>query len=521
VDASSREPILRIRRLAKAYAAPVLDDVDLELLSGEVHALMGANGAGKSTLARIIGGLTLPDAGTIDLGGKPYRPLRRKEAEDRGVQLVPQEPDLLPTLSVAENVLLGRWPARMGIIDQRRLNDEASRALAAVGLEGVDPATPTERLGVGQRHLVAIAAALSRSCRVLILDEPTAALTRPQVDQLFDQVARLRDEGVAIVFVSHRHEELLRIADRISVLRDGRLVATRCAKEFALEDAVRLMIGEQTAAGLAFESRGETRETAPSGTTRSLALRVSGLCCGRRVHDVSFALHRGEILGLAGLVGSGRTEVLRAVFGAEAADAGAVFVGDEPSPRRFQHPGEAVRAGLGMVPEDRKREGLLLPLAVTANVTLARLGRFGGRFGRIDHRAEHETAEELASRVALRARSVEQPVQELSGGNQQKVVLARWLLDEPDVLLLDEPTRGVDIAAKFAIHTLIASLAQRGRAVLLVSSEIEELMTLCDRITVISAGRLVATFERATWTHEAILAAAFHAYSGPGAARES
>lgn len=495
-------PVLSVRGLSKRYAAPVLRGIDLDLWPGEVHALMGANGAGKSTFARILCGLTAADEGALRLDGREFAPSGKAEAEARGVRLVPQEPNLVATLSVGENLFLGALPSRAGLVRREELRQRAREALGLVGLEEIDPDLPAERLGVGQQQLVSIAAALSRPGRLVILDEPTAALTGPQVDRLFGLVEKLKRDGVAVVFVSHRLEELKRISDRVSVLRDGKLVATREAAGFSMDEAVRLMVGEGVGAG----SEKAARER---GT---VALEVKGLTRGTRVRDVSFEVRRGEIFGLSGLVGAGRTELLRAIFGADVADAGTVKLGEREAVR-FGSPRQAVRAGLGMIPEDRKREGLLLPLAIGANVTLAKLREFRGPLGSLRRAAEREAAQRLGRVTQLASRGPEQPAEQLSGGNQQKVLLSRWLLADPEVLLLDEPTRGIDVAARQAIHRLIEELAAGGKAIVIASSDEEELMHVCDRIGVVSAGRLVRTLERGEFTREALLSSAFLGYT--------
>ena len=502
------KPLLEIEGLHKAYAAPVLIDIDLTVYAGEVHALVGANGAGKSTLSRIISGLTGPDSGTMRLSGEGYLPKAKSEAEGAGVQMVMQELNLIPTLSIAENLFLNRMPHRFGFVDFPGLDRRARAALEAVGLDNVDPSTPVSHLGVGRQQLVEIASALARPCRLLILDEPTAALTDPETDLLFEQIHRLKSEGVGIIYISHRMDEIRRIADRVSVLRDGRVVRTAAVLEVTTEEIVRLMVGR------------ETVETVGAGgrIAGKVALRVRGLRSADLVQDVDLELHRGEILGLAGLVGSGRTELLRAVFGAEDLSGGGIEV--EGREARIRHPRDAVRAGIGMVPEDRKLHGLLLSQSIRVNTTLARLGAVTRPRWWLDRRRERAVAEGVRERLSVESASVEQPALELSGGNQQKVVIGRWLFRDCDILLFDEPTRGIDIGAKQTVYGVLRDLASRDKAILMVSSELLELMAICDRIAVMSAGRLTATFSRGEWSEEKIMAAAFSNYVGVRGSKE-
>jgi ribose transport system ATP-binding protein len=499
-------PLLAVRGLHKSYAAPVLSDLDLEVRSGEVHALVGANGAGKSTLARIVSGLVQPDGGAMWLGGAPYAPHTKAAAEAAGVHMVQQELNLIGTLSVAENLFLNRLPRRFGLVHRGMLHRDARRALSAVGLPELDPETRTGALGVGHQQLVEIAAALSRECRLLILDEPTAALTDPEIETLFAHVERLRSEGVGIIYISHRMEEIRRIADRVTVLRDGRVIETRAAPSVSIDSMVQAMVGRSVVEAM-------HRDTRPAG---AMALRVERLHRGERVRDVSFEVRRGEVLGFAGLVGSGRTETLRAVFGADRPESGRVLVGDPPRPVRIGSPRDAVRAGIGLIPEDRKQDGLLLTQPLRVNVTLARMDAVS-RTGWVRASAERREAERFRSLLDVRCASVEQPVAELSGGNQQKVVIARWLLRDCDVLLFDEPTRGIDVAAKAAVYTLLDDLAAAGKAIVVASSEMEELMAISDRIAVLSAGRIAATFPRGGWSQDGIMEAAFSGHL-PGSA---
>jgi ribose transport system ATP-binding protein len=498
----SQPPWLTIRGLHKAYAAPALVDVSLDLHRGEVHALVGENGAGKSTLARILAGLLNSDSGEIRFQGAPYHPRHKAEAERLGVRFVPQELNVVANLTIAENIFLRHLPHRWGWINTRRLAADTRVLLDEMGLGDLDPGTPAGTLGVGRQQLIEIAAGLSQRCDLLILDEPTAALTDPEIERLFSDIRRLQRGGTTVLYISHRLQEIRQISDRISILRDGRLVSTQPARDLSLESVVRLMVGR------------DLRETCRrrASSPGPVALEARSLCCPPAVRGVSFQVHRGEILGFAGLMGSGRTETMRAVCGADPTLSGTVHLHGDWRPAKIRSPRDAVRQGVALLTENRKEQGLLLPWPIRSNVTLPSLPRFH-RHGWIQTAAETSAAGDWIGRLTIRCLSAEQQVRSLSGGNQQKVVIAKWLLRDCDILIFDEPTRGIDIAARLEIYQLLDGLAADGKAVLVVSSDLPELLAICDRIAVMSAGRVAATFQRGEWTQEKIMAAALSGYA--------
>jgi ribose transport system ATP-binding protein len=495
------EALLAVEDLSKRYSVTVLNRARLDVRAGEIHALLGANGAGKSTICRIIAGLIKPTSGTMLLAGRTYRPANKQSAEAAGVQIVQQELNLISTLTVAENILLGRMPQTLGLIDRRRLRDRARRALDRFDLKEIDTDAVADSLGIGRQQMVEIATALDRDCRLLILDEPTAALSAGETETLFLWLDKLRSQGVGIIYISHRLEEVARIADRATVLRDGSVVCTEDTAALSTDKMVELMTGEDhdINRGGGFLSL----------ATESPAIRVEGFSRAGVVHDVSFEVRRGERFGIAGLVGAGRTELLRLIYGADRADHGHVFLRDETKPRCFHHPRQAVAAGIAMVTEDRKANGLLLTQSVRVNTTLATMKTRFSRVGLIRSTVENREVTDLCRRMETRCTSIEQAAGTLSGGNQQKVAVAKWLLRDADVYLFDEPTRGIDVSARRRIYQLFHSLAEKGKALVIVSSDVEELLETCDRIAVMSAGRLVDVFPRSEASQDRIMQAAF------------
>jgi ribose transport system ATP-binding protein len=506
---SGSTPRLEVRAIQKSFGANcVLRGLDLALAPGEIHALIGGNGAGKSTLSKILSGLETRDAGTLQLDGQPYAPASRQAAQAAGVVMVLQELSVLPTLSVGENLFLHALPSRGGVIDRPRLRATARAALDRVGLAELDPDTSAAILGVGHQQLIEIAAGLAQECRVLILDEPTAALTGAEIETLFALLRGLRAKGASLLYISHRLDEIGALADRVSVLRDGQLVATLPAGETSREQLIALMAGPTASA--------EAVAPAPARPRGEIALRLAGLHAGPAVRNISFDLHAGEIVGLGGLVGAGRTELLRALFGADPATGGSLFLGPESAPYFPRSTAVAVTAGFAFVPEDRKHHGLFGPLSVRLNATIARLPLRKFLPGWLDQRAEADDAATLLRELQVRYADADQPMAELSGGNQQKVVIGRWLRREVRIWLLDEPTRGVDVTARRAIYALLRQRAAAGAAILVASSDFEELSSLCDRVIVLSRGEVAGEFTPTTLTPSRFMAAAFRGFSVPG-----
>jgi rhamnose transport system ATP-binding protein len=488
-------PIFHIQHVSKSFGGVhALQDVHFEIFPGEVHALLGENGAGKSTLIKIITGVYQPDAGELFFEGYPIHFSNTRAAQEHGIAAIYQEPSLFPDLDIAENIMIGRQPmGRLGV-DWRRMYQEASALLKRLGL-ALDPRTKARELSVAQQQVVEIARALSINAKVLIMDEPTSSLTQHEVDELFTIVRQLRASGTAIVFISHRLEELFALADRVTTLRDGKYVGTRAMADVTTDDLIRMMVGRSL------------DELFPKQAVAAgeVVLEVSGLGVAGSFSDVSFQLRRGEILGMAGLIGAGRTNVARALFGTEPATTGTIKLDGKVV--TIRSPDAAMALGIGYVPEDRKEHGLVLAMSIADNITLPVISTFA-RGGWLDAKRERAAAAHGSKQLEVKMASVEQQAGQLSGGNQQKVVLAKWLLTHPRVLILDEPTRGIDVGTKAAVHALMSSLAAQGMAILMISSELPEILGMSDRILVMREGRLTGQFSRAEATQEQLMAAA-------------
>ena len=484
-----------MRGIRKAFPGVVaLDDVSFDLRRGEVHALLGENGAGKSTLMKILSGACVRDAGEILIDERPVVLNSPREAQAIGISTIYQEFNLVPQLSAAENIYLGREPMfRAGVIDRGALVKRARALLQSLGTV-VDPEAPVTTLGVAEQQMVEIAKALSLRARILIMDEPTSALTASEIEELFAAIRRFTGEGGSVIYISHRLEELARVGHRATVLRDGRFIGTRTLPA-PIPELVRMMANRDIS----------EHYPPPTRTKGAEILRVEGVSRGARLRDVSFTLHRGEVLGVAGLLGAGRTELARVIAGADTPDSGRITVNGKPV--RVRSPRDAIRAGIGLVPEDRKRQGLVLPQSVAANLSLPQLSRLG-RAGVVSRSREEQIATRWTRELRIKTPSIDTRVLTLSGGNQQKVVLGKWLAAGADVLIVDEPTRGIDVGAKMEIYTLLDRLAADGAGILMISSDLPEVMGMSDRILVMHQGRVQAMLDAHGATQEAVLHAA-------------
>jgi rhamnose transport system ATP-binding protein len=491
--------VIELRRITKRFGpVEVLSDVDLGLRAGQVHSLAGENGAGKSTLVKILAGVHQPDRGEILVDGRRTRILSTADAQRQRIAVVHQHPALFPDLSVAENVFVGRQPLRAGRIDWAAMASKARELLAYLRVD-IDVRAPLKILTIAERQTVEIVRALSRDARVLVMDEPTSAISGLELDRLLETVRRLKYRGVAILFISHFIDEILGWGDEVTILRSGRRVISTRSADLTPELTVRYMIGADPGAFFPKEN----------ATIGAPVLSVKGLSGAAFVDDISFDVREGEILGFFGLVGAGRSEVAEMLFGVTKPDSGEVRI--EGQLVRVNSPGDALRLGISLLPEDRHRQGLVLPFSVRANETLPILPRLSGALGLVNESKETQLATEYSGQMRVVSTGVEQLASTLSGGNQQKVLLAKWLMPSPRLLILDQPTRGIDVGAKAEIHRIISHLATQGIAIILISDDAEEVMAMSDRILVFRAGRIAAEAVRASFDREAILLAAAHA----------
>ena len=488
-------PILEIRGVAKRFdATQALEDVSLSLHAGEIHALLGENGAGKSTLIKIVTGVHQPDSGQILLGGQPVTIRSAAEAQRLGVAAIYQEPLLFPDLNVAENIFISHQD-RGAVVGWREMFREAEKILAELGMT-LDVRKPARGLTLAAQQSVEIAKAISLNVRVLIMDEPTASLSAHEAQELFKLVRDLKRQGVAILFVSHRMEEVFEIADKITVFRDGRLISTRTRLEATPQRAIADMVGREI----------DLTKARTTCAQKDVVLSVADLGRQGVFEGVNFDLHRGEVLGFAGLIGAGRTDVGLALFGIEPATSGRILLGGKPVTVRTARDGMSL--GIAYVSEDRRQLGLVLPMSIFANITLPVLRRYLSRLGLVRTGLERRTADTFRDRLAIRTPSVDLEVAKLSGGNQQKVMLSKWLNTNPSVLILDEPTRGVDVGSKAEVHAIIGQLAAEGIGVIVISSDLPEVLVLSDRVLIMREGRQMAILDRAEANEETVMTAA-------------
>lgn len=484
--------ILTIHHVTKTYPGVVaLNDVSLAFRKGEVHALVGENGAGKSTLIKLISGAIQPDTGSVEIDGVSYDGMTPALSRGLGIEVIYQEFNLIPNLSVAENIFMGNYPGNKVTVNFAKMREKTKEVFERMKIQ-INPNALVKDLSVAYMQMVEIAKALSRDVRVLIMDEPTAPLTIDEVDTLLDLVQQLKESGVTVIYVSHRLNEIDRIADRVSVFRDGELVGTKDIGEIDRQQMVRMMVGRE----IDDESYPERRHA-----LGDVVLEVKGLC-GTGIENISFNVRKGEIFGLAGLVGAGRTETVRALFGCDPCKKGEVCLNGQTV--SISGPGDAVKLGIGLVPEDRKQQGVILPLSIRENVMLPILKSIS-RLLVVDRRKEKRVISEYRDALRIKTPSFEQKVMNLSGGNQQKVVLSKWLASKSRILILDEPTRGIDVGAKQEIYELIRGLTEKGITIIMISSEMKEILGMSDRILVLCEGRQAGILERKDFSQERVL----------------
>ena len=493
--------ILELSKITKIFPGVVaLNNINLTIAEGEVHVLVGENGAGKSSLIKILCGIYHPEEGEIHYNGSLYRPHTPFDAIKAGIRVVYQEFNLLPYLSVAENIFFEQLPSRAGMVDFKSLYHNTEKLLETVGLD-VSPRTPVELLGVAQMQLVEIAKALSSRSKVLILDEPTATLTSREIDTLFRIITKLKSEGVTIIFISHHLEEVFMIGDRISVMRNGEMAGSHLAKDITIPEIVKLMVGR---------SMDEEYPFRPSIKPGATSLEVRDLQRTASSPPISFKAREGELLGVAGLVGSGRTETARAIFGADQKHGGEIIL--QGRKIEIKSPRDAVKNGISLLTEDRKNQGLVLDMPCPTNITLTDLSQVSHN-GFMNPGKERDFASQHIADLSIKTPNLQQWVRYLSGGNQQKVVIAKWLFRNSEILIFDEPTRGIDVGAKYEIYLLLWELAKRGKTIIIISSDLPEMMGICHRMLIFSNGRIAGELPREEFDQEAILSLAYSGYT--------
>ena len=503
------QKILEIKGITKYFpGVTALNHVDLDIYQGEVHVLVGENGAGKSSLIKMLSGIYQPDEGEILFSGNKYAPLTPRDAIKAGIRVVYQELNLLPYLSIAENIYFEKLPSRGGVVDFNKLNRDTQHMLDEVGLK-LSPGTPINLLGIAQKQLVEIAKALSDESKILILDEPTATLTSKEIILLFEIIKQLQQKGVTIIYISHRLQEIYEIGDRITILRNGSKVDTRVISNVTVPEIVKMMVGRDMASEYPYHEEIKLGEA---------VLRVENLSFKGNPNKVSFSVSEGEMLGVAGLVGSGRTETMRAIFGADPKTSGKIYLDGQEL--NIHQPRDAVNSGICLLTEDRKGQGLVLDMSCGINISLANLSDVT-RYNLLDFKKEEEIADFFVKELSIRTSSTQKWARFLSGGNQQKLVLAKWLFRNCRVLIFDEPTRGIDVGAKYEIYQLLWKLAENGKVIIVVSSDLPELMGICHRIMVFSNGKIAGEVQRNEFDQEKILSLAYQEYIKTGSEKNN